>query len=181
MLISAFGLLLGRVPGARLVIAGPTQPSESERWHALANQVGAAGRVEIPGHVDEERYSELLRAADLAVQLRLVSNGEASAAVADCLAAGLPTIVSDLGWASELPEAAVEKVPTDVQSHLLHERMLRLLIDEPRARLDERSRNRHTPAVRAFLELRTPISLHWGWVEPRHGVSQVVVCWGALA
>ena len=41
--------------------------------------------------------------ADLAVQLRSVSNGEASGATADCLAAGVPTIVTDLGWSGELP------------------------------------------------------------------------------
>jgi glycosyltransferase involved in cell wall biosynthesis len=134
LLISAFGLLLEQLPGARLIVAGPTSEQESRRWHILADHTGAGARVEIPGYVDDDQYAELLRTADLAVQLRLVSNGEASAAVADCIAAGLPTIVTDLGWAAELPDGAVEKLPTGAQPGLLQQRMLALLTNEPRRR-----------------------------------------------
>ena len=133
-LITAFALLSEQLPGARLVLAGPTNPAESERWHALANQTGAGDKVEIRGHIDDQRWSELIREADLAVQLRLVSNGESSAAVADCMAGGLPTIVTDLGWASEIPQGAVDKLPVNVQPEVLRERMLALLTDEPKRR-----------------------------------------------
>ena len=129
-LISAFALLAERVPSAELIIAGPTDAAESARWRSYANEHAPNARVEIPGHVSTERYSELLQIADLAVQLRLASNGEASAAVADCLSSGLPTIVTDLGWTGELPEAAAEKVPVGVEPDALRDRMLTLLTDQ---------------------------------------------------
>ena len=64
------------------------------------------------------------------MQLRTLSNGEASAAVADCLAAGLPTLVTDLGWASELPADAVARVPPDASPRLLADRLAELIDDE---------------------------------------------------
>ncbi len=100
LLIGAAGTLARRRSGLRLVIAGPGEPAELERWRVLAGGLAPAATVELTGHLPRERYAELLAQADLAVQLRALSNGEASAAVADCLAAGAPTVVSDLGWAA---------------------------------------------------------------------------------
>lgn len=128
-LIRAFGLLASDMPTARLVIAGPTDSAESQRWHRYIDEHAPGANIELPGEVSAERYSELLRTADLAVQLRLISNGEASAAVADCLACGLPTVVSDLGWTGELPAAAVSKVPLNVGPEQLKSRMAQLLAD----------------------------------------------------
>jgi len=92
--------------------------------------------VEITGYVARERYTRLLRTAAVAVQLRTVATGEASLAVADCLAAGLPTIVSDLGWAGELPADAVLRVPVSAEPVLIAERIEELLGDRSmRARL----------------------------------------------
>jgi glycosyltransferase involved in cell wall biosynthesis len=126
-LIEAFALLAERHPEARLVIAGPAEKQELERWRGYAREHAPAADVQIPGHLSEELFHELLVSADIAVQLRTVSNGEASAAVADCLSAGLPTIVSALGWAAELPDGVVEKVPTGAGAELIAERIHRLL------------------------------------------------------
>jgi glycosyltransferase involved in cell wall biosynthesis len=128
-LISAFGLLCTNVPNARLVIAGPSDHVETERWNSYAAEHAPGADMSLTGHLSSERYAELLRKADLAVQLRLVSNGEASAAVADCLAAGLPTIVTDVGWTGELPPSAVKSVPVAVEPAELSARMLQLLTD----------------------------------------------------
>ena len=126
-LISAFALVATRCPGARLVIAGATDETESRRWNDYASEHAPFADIEIAGHVDAERYATLLREADLAVQLRLVSNGEASAAIADCLAAGLPTLITDIGWAGELPASAVARVPVGIAPAALAERIERLL------------------------------------------------------
>jgi glycosyltransferase involved in cell wall biosynthesis len=131
-LIDAFGLVAVDVPTARLVIAGPLDRAESERWHRYATEHSPNANIELSGEVSKERYAELLRTADLAVQLRLVSNGEASAAVADCLASGLPTIVSDLGWTGELPSDVVEKLPPNAGPHQLKDHMVRLVTDPVR-------------------------------------------------
>jgi glycosyltransferase involved in cell wall biosynthesis len=133
-LIDAFGLLGVDNPTARLVIAGEIPTPESERWHAYAKEHAPEANIELPGHVSTEQYTELLRTADLAVQMRLASNGEASAAIADCLANGVPTIVTDLGWASELPDGTAEKVALSVGPVQLKDRMVRLLGDERRRR-----------------------------------------------
>jgi glycosyltransferase involved in cell wall biosynthesis len=131
-LIRAFALLATEMPAARLVIAGPTDAAESERWHRYKQEHAPRANIEIPGAVSAERYAELLRTADLAVQLRQISNGEASAAVADCLSAGVPTVVTDVGWTSELPATAVSKVPLDVGPEQLKSRMAELLASSSR-------------------------------------------------
>ena len=63
--------------------------------------------------VGVEEYDEYLRSADVAVQLRTDSRGETSRALLDCLAHGIPTIISDHGPASELPGNVVVKLPDD--------------------------------------------------------------------
>jgi glycosyltransferase involved in cell wall biosynthesis len=130
-LIAAASLLTENF-ALRLVIAGPGEENELQRWRDLAKEVAPNADTRIPGHLGTERYRSLLEEADLAVQLRTLSNGEASAAVADCLAAGVPTIASDLGWASELPMGALERVPHDVSPTRLAERIRELLHDEQR-------------------------------------------------
>jgi glycosyltransferase involved in cell wall biosynthesis len=112
-LLAAAGALGEARPGTRLVIAGPGEPNELQRWRELAHELAPTVAVDIPGHLPAERYRALLESADLAVQLRTLSNGEASAAVGDCLAAGVPTVVSEIGWARELPPGVVAYAPTD--------------------------------------------------------------------
>ncbi len=130
-LIEAFALLAAQVPGARLVIAGDGDDDSLDEWRAFARERAPHAAVEFPGRLDEERWAQLLAGADLAVQLRAVSNGEASGAVCDCMAAGIPTIVSDIGWMGELPGDAVVHVPADVGPQELSERMASLLAEQP--------------------------------------------------
>jgi glycosyltransferase involved in cell wall biosynthesis len=136
-LITAFGLLTQDHPGARLVIAGPASEAELERWRAYAREHAPGADIQLPGHLPQERFRELLAGADIAVQLRTVSNGEASAAVADCLSAGLPTIVSALGWAAELPDGVVEKIHSGADAQLIAERTHALLSDSAARRTVE--------------------------------------------
>ena len=124
-LIDAFELLSADLPTARLVITGHV---EALRARTQASR----GPIEFLGDVGPERYRELLRTADLAVQLRLLSDDQAPMLVADCLAHGLPTVVSDLGWAGELPLDVTEKVPNGVSPNGLKDTMLTLLRDHRR-------------------------------------------------
>jgi glycosyltransferase involved in cell wall biosynthesis len=128
--ISAFALLAQEYPTARLVIAGgPAEHADAWRWHDYARKHAPRASIEIPGRVSDARYAALLRDADVAVQLRLVSNGEASGATADCLAAGIPTLVTDLGWAGELPADVVARVPVDADAALVSGCLDELLVD----------------------------------------------------
>jgi glycosyltransferase involved in cell wall biosynthesis len=128
-LIDAFALMCESHPGARLVIAGPGDEVELERWRGYAREHAPRANVEVTGDLPAARFGQLLESADLAVQLRTVSNGEASAAVADCLSAGLPTIVTALGWPAELPAGVVEPVPVGADPHLIAERIRSILSD----------------------------------------------------
>jgi len=115
-LLDAFALVASDRPGARLTLLGPADEPELTRWRSRADDLGIGGQVSIPGYGDAQTYEDLLRDATVAVQLRTITNGEASAAVCDCLGAGLPTIVTGLGWADELPADAVARVPIDVSA-----------------------------------------------------------------
>ena len=133
LLIEAFALFATAHPGARLVIAGSADESGLGLWEGFARERAPQARVEILGHLDPARYEELLAQADVAVQLRNISNGEASGAVCDCLAAGIPTIVSDLGWMGELPASAVVRVPVDAEPAQLATQ-IRALVEDVRRR-----------------------------------------------
>ncbi|TPJ55412.1 glycosyltransferase [Mesorhizobium sp. B2-1-5] len=102
---------LGRMKNSRLVFVGESPPNEFDAsLRAAIRGSGAGRRVSITGWTNRETYRDYLAAADMAVQLRGNSRGETSAAILDCLAAGLPTIVNANGSAAELDDRAVRKV-----------------------------------------------------------------------
>jgi len=73
----------------------------------LAELVRAAGlgdRIVLTGRVSSGTYERWLSRARVAVQLRARSNGETSAAIADCLGAGVPVIASNTGSMAQLPD-----------------------------------------------------------------------------
>jgi glycosyltransferase involved in cell wall biosynthesis len=123
---AAFQLLSARRPELRCVIAGPC-PDDYE-----------VPGAEVLGYVDDTVLDSLLAAAKVAVQLRGLTNGESSAAVADCLAAGVAAVVTDIGAQAELPDATVLKVPKEITASDLADRVERVLDDEAaRSRLAE--------------------------------------------
>jgi glycosyltransferase involved in cell wall biosynthesis len=128
-LIVAFGLLGPCWQDAKLVIAGPGDDAELERWRTFAREHAPGAHIELPGYLHEGALHALLGKADLAVQLRTVSNGEASGATAECLAAGVATIVTEIGSNAEFPPGVVATVPPEVSPHLLAETIGSLLAD----------------------------------------------------
>jgi glycosyltransferase involved in cell wall biosynthesis len=105
---------LARDGSCRLVFVGGLPPGEfAEELKVRALDATLGGRVHVTGFVDKTAYRDYLAAADVAVQLRGQSGGETSAAVLDCLASGLPTVVNDHGWAAELPEDVVVMLPEE--------------------------------------------------------------------
>lgn len=82
-----------------------------ERLRRSISTSPAKDRIRITGFVSPEHYRQYLQAADMAVQLRALSRGETSAAVFDCLAYGVPTIVNANGSMVELHEGSVLMLP----------------------------------------------------------------------
>lgn len=76
----------------------------------LVRRHGLSGRVTVTGFVTLEEFKARIRATDIAVNLRERTVGETSASVCRIMAAGVPVVVSDVGWFSELPDDAVVKV-----------------------------------------------------------------------
>lgn len=84
-------------------------------------QSGNSSQITVTGFTPPETYLDYLAAADLAVQLRENTRGETSAAVYDCLAAGLPLICNAHGSNADLPDDCVYKISDRFEeSHLRH-------------------------------------------------------------
>jgi glycosyltransferase involved in cell wall biosynthesis len=141
VVVDAFAELAETRPELRLVFVGPVAVEEEARIRAQAETKGIGPQVEITGALDEATYDRWLGSVTLAVQLRATSNGETSGAVADCLAHGVPTVVSDLGTASELPDGCVVKVAPGIGASALAAVLGDLLDDRGRrARLGDEAR-----------------------------------------
>ncbi len=113
LLIHAFAGLAGARPRAKLALLGSLESSAERRLHETASNLGLADAIQVRGHLEGSEYWDALAGADVAVQLRTSTDGEASGSVCDCLGARLPTIVSAVGWLRELPTPAVLHVPRE--------------------------------------------------------------------
>jgi glycosyltransferase involved in cell wall biosynthesis len=130
LLMHAFADLAREREGARLVLLGRPEPGAGTRLVETAANLGLGGAVHLMGRLDGDEYWRALTSADVAVELRTSSDGEASASVCDCLAARLPTVVSSIGWLGELPEPAVLHVPRECAPAELAG-SIRGVLDEP--------------------------------------------------
>ncbi len=113
----------------RLVFVGPVAESLCQELVRHARDLEIADRILFTGPLGSRDYLAWLNRATLAMQLRTQSNGEASAAIGECLASGLSTVVSDIGWSSELPRDAVTHVAKNIGAADLAAVTARLLDD----------------------------------------------------
>ena len=106
-LLGAFALLLRRVPGAHLSIAG--DGPLRDRLLAQALELGIAGRVSFLGAVPHDALPDLYRQAEVFV---LSSRSESQGmAVLEAAASGCPTVGTAVGVVPELEDGA-RVVPT---------------------------------------------------------------------
>ena len=88
-------------PHAELVLVGDTVGH-----YDVASDIadlGLGNRVRLAGRVSDEELDHELASADVALCLRWPSAGETSASWLRCLAAGLPTIITDLVTTTDVP------------------------------------------------------------------------------
>jgi glycosyltransferase involved in cell wall biosynthesis len=127
--------ILAKHPEARIRVVGDSaRPGQLEEMRRLAVNRGLQGRLEFVGWADENQYHRELRQATVALQLRMYSNGERSASVADCIAAGVPTVVNDFGSFAELPADVVFRVSKYPRPQEVAAAVTALLDDERRQR-----------------------------------------------
>lgn len=110
-----------------LLFAGETAPEVKE----LEAQVAAgpnSDHITFTGYLNEKDYFSAIFASDVIVNLRNPSMGEASLTLMQALAAGKPTIISDVDQYKEFPDRVCWKVTHDEnQAELLHEYLKVLL------------------------------------------------------
>jgi glycosyltransferase involved in cell wall biosynthesis len=133
LLIHGFAEFARKRPGARLVLLGSLEEGAEARLDETASNLGLVDRVTVKGNLQEDAYWAALAEAEVAVQLRTSTDGEASGSVCDCLAARVPTIVSAVGWYRELPDPVVLHVPPDCLPEELGTRIGNV-VDDPALR-----------------------------------------------
>jgi glycosyltransferase involved in cell wall biosynthesis len=122
-LYAAFARLRERRPHAQLLLVG----GASRRLADLETPEG----VTREGYVLEERLWSLMESCDVVVSLRSPTMGETSGTVVRALSAGVPLVVSDVGWFSELPHTVAVKVtPGEREVETLAAELERLLGDD---------------------------------------------------
>ena len=147
--LGAFAGLRRERPEARFWVCGEVSP-----YFDLEAALDAGGRdgVTVTGRVDLERFHTVMRACDLAVNLRHPTGGETSASLMRLLALGVPTVVTDAGSFAELPDGAAARVAV---GELEREHLLALF-----------SRFASDAGLRAAVGRAAR-----RWIEARHGLA----------
>jgi len=124
--LRALALVLQRLPGARMTIAG--SGPERERLAGLARALGVDGRVTFTGRLDNERIAELYRDADVFINPSLVDNMPIS--VLEAMASGVPVVSTNVGgvpFIAEHGRTALLVPPRDAEA--MARALLELLAD----------------------------------------------------
>jgi glycosyltransferase involved in cell wall biosynthesis len=129
LLLHGFAQFAAERSGAKLVLLGRLEDNAEARLEETVTNLGISQAVQPAGRLEGDEYWRALAEADVAVQLRTISDGEASGSVCDCIAARVPTIVSAIGWLREQPEPAVLHVARECPPGSLAE-MIELVVDD---------------------------------------------------
>jgi glycosyltransferase involved in cell wall biosynthesis len=115
------------IDGWKLVLGGRRSDDFDDILAAIeALEIG--DRVELHEDLAPEDFLSIIKSVDVHVALRNPTHGETSGVVVQGLASGIPTIVSDVGWYSELPDF-VAKIPVNGGSFELAKTLQRYLTD----------------------------------------------------
>ncbi|HYE16200.1 MAG TPA: methyltransferase domain-containing protein, partial [Pyrinomonadaceae bacterium] len=130
----------------RYTLVGEPNPFFDVR--GLIRRYGMEDRVRVTGHVPLSDFERRITETDIALNMRERTVGETSASLCRIMAAGVPAVVSNVGWYSEIPDDCVVKVDLDEDTDALLFAYLERLIEDSglRRRLGENAR-RHALAA----------------------------------
>jgi FkbM family methyltransferase len=134
-LLQAFGEVVARRDDAELVLVGSLPRGGRRIARGLISELGLGEQVRLVENDTNETTSQWLHRAAVAVQVfetPLQASTEAS--IAPCLAAGVPTIATDVGAIREVPAQCIVKLNDGSDSIRLAGLIVDLLADEPRQR-----------------------------------------------
>ena len=125
VVLRALAQLLSQGTDALYVIVGNVAPGLDLDQHA--RNLGIGQSVRVTGHIPRETFDAYLGAVDVCVNLRYPTAGETSASALRSMAAGLPTVVSDVGANRELPDSCCIRLSVDEDEEALLVGSLQLL------------------------------------------------------
>ncbi len=127
--LDAFAVVARENERALFLFGGEEADGGAVRNHAAA--LGLSDRVRFLGRLSYEDFTTLMTVADVGVNLRLPpTNGETSGALLNLLAAGVPTVVTDVATFSDYPSSVVRKVKWETEGPAGLLRALRSLTDD---------------------------------------------------
>ena len=130
VVLQAMARLATAVPNLYYVLVG--EPVDQYDPMPLIRQLELDDQVHITGFVDSATFEAYLRAIDIGISLRTgPTGGEMSAGLTRLLAAGKPTIVSNVGGFAELPAQSAIKLEQDADEVDRLVVALRQLLDDP--------------------------------------------------
>ena len=133
VILQAVARLRSDFPNLRYVIVG--EAVDHYDLAPLIQRLDLANTVHITGFVGASTFESYLQMIDIGINLRTgPSGGEMSAGVTRLLAAGRPTIVSEVDGFAELPDNCVVKIKQDHHEIEQLVAVLRQLILDPAAR-----------------------------------------------
>ena len=99
--LRTFAAVRSTMPGSRLVLIG----AQDDHYDPVRDieALGLRDHVTVTGYVDDAEVDAWLSRIDVAVCLRWPTAGESSASWLRCLAAGRPTVTTDLVHSSDVP------------------------------------------------------------------------------
>lgn len=131
--LDAFAEVARRDDKALFVFVGEEADDGEVRRHAGA--LGLDGRVRFLGRQPADAFAALITVTDVGVNLRMPpTNGETSGALLNLLAAGVPTVVTDVATFSDYPADVVRKVRWETEGSDGLLRAIQGLATEPDAR-----------------------------------------------
>jgi glycosyltransferase involved in cell wall biosynthesis len=116
---------------ADVVVVGPVQPGQDAVVMSKARTLGLEDRIRLTGRVDRDTYRDLLATARVAIQLRRDATGQASAAIADLVAAGVPTLTNlDVASTPDGGDLNGGRILVPLDATVIASQMTRLLLDD---------------------------------------------------
>ena len=100
-ILQAFAAVLPYAPGSKLLLAGA--PASHYDLAAAIGEHGLEGHAIVTGYVDDGTFSDYIAASDVTVNMRWPTAREISGPWLQALAAGKPTIVTDLEHLADVP------------------------------------------------------------------------------
>ncbi|MBZ5560060.1 MAG: glycosyltransferase family 4 protein [Acidobacteriia bacterium] len=126
-ILRAFSSLVRDGVDARLLLAGDA--SDYPSLDAEIEATGAADRIFVTGYIEDDNVGGYLAAADACLCLRWPTTGETSASWLHGLAAGRPTVISDLAHLVDIPSSVTLRVDLLDEEASLLDAMRRLATD----------------------------------------------------